>query len=237
MTTTETTLPAYAYHLRIHERLELHGFDREGRLSLTVPLRDRLYTLGMREVEGQALYCIEEARQDDSQRYRVHFPITLPSSESHYYDPGDDFSGGRTSTWFFQAGFGRNEEEPRTGTLTGIGTVDIADISILPDLAARVGRGGWLRRLWRCLFPVPAQPAPKGLLGIPSDFPDSNSFLINLRLTLSLPADPVVEGAQCIRIGAFMGQETEDGAEQAHLLICANPALLQLEAMPLVSGK
>lgn len=234
-----TTLPQYAAHLRIHRSLELHLFDADGRLLSALPLRDQLYSIGLKDRGGLPEFCVEEARTDDSQGYKVHLPISLPHPDGAYYDPDDGLPLSRSATWYFQAGFGRDTETGRTGTLVGIGTVDIADISILPIPAARIGGfGGWLSRIWRCLFPPKVQPVPKqGLFGIPSNFPVSASFQIRVWLNCSLPADPEVEGASSIRLGAFWGKETVDGPEQAYLMICANPALVTLEAQPLFSGK
>jgi hypothetical protein len=225
------TLPLKAAHLRLHRSLDLHLFDVDGQLLAAVPLKDQMVSIRYVEENDEPpkyLVCPDQA--DPSQSMHLHFGLALPSPESEYYDSngGDSLAPAAGLKFGFRFGFQRHSEDARTSELVGIGTVDIADISIGP---IPIGRGlpngcnplGWFVKP----KPIPFDPT---IVGKPIEFPESLAPQFSITYSFGLYCDKRVDGAHHIRLGAFMGKTTDALAPEPYLMVLANPLLVTLQA-------
>lgn len=241
MSAQSLTLPASATQLRINRSLELCLFDEINQMIGAISLKNEMVTVMLIDDPDRGLrYYVAPDRAEPNQTYAVHFPIALPTPDSNYYDDfGENPNEGHAESWSFFVGFNRDPKNQRKGTLTGIGTVDIADISISPNPTARLRQIGCLQRFWNWLTgrQVEPDPYPSGILDLPPNFPHSIALQLNMELEFAIMADRVMEGANHIRLGAFLGKASASGEMRTYLAVCANPQLVVIHTEPITADQ
>lgn len=219
-TITYFSIPVH--HIRIHRSLELHLFDQADNRIGQIPLLDQLVTLNFETLNSDLgpTYFVNPDAHDPAHTYFVNLPIELPDITAEYYDsPNISFAPDlRPNDWFFHFGFARDPENNTIASLQGIGTVDIADISINPD---RPRRRSWLYRLF---FPKRAAASQsQGLIGLPTHFPNALPMRLSIRLNFKLHDASHILPTRSVRIGIFKGQFSPTGPQRTFLLIGADP--------------
>lgn len=212
------TLLLESAHLRIHKSLSLHGFDAGGKWIAEAPLLDQWVQVDV-STEGSVTYQVA-ACTPSTKDFR-HFALTLPYPGSSYYDPDEGTKIVPTDHWKFFFGFKNLEMAGSKQALVGIGTVDIADISMLPLLSSlRTAPGcnpfGWL-------FPNP-KPADGPFPVVPESLPNSELLKFTLRPELVISPD------FSLQMGIFMGQPNADSPLSPFLMVGFDPLQLTLGA-------
>jgi hypothetical protein len=236
MTSSSAELPVTAAHIRLHQSLDLHMFDRSDRLIATVPLRDQMVTIYyLQDAEGLPLYKVTADPEDLDLSYHVRIPLKTPENGARYFDGLGDGPGEQGLGWYFTLGFQKNPEDLRTGVIAGIGIVNIADISIGPIATESRAQESWFQRLWRFLF----GPQPLGtgeFVGYPQHFPQAESLQMRVHLHFLLPMAGNNGVSMPIRLGAFMGHEANGEADSPFAVICAHPTCVNLKSDLLNTG-